>query len=118
MKVWWWVGYTDRTRPVGTQARGAVIVQHEGPSATVDAHVRAIGAHPGGAAEALYATIAQIWGDPPPGFAGRLLGVHEAELLAKRWDPGHRGLAGPDDIRDAFLDDDARDGEPLFRGRK
>ena len=116
MKVWWWVGYTDRTKAVGTQALGAVVVKHEGPEEAVNAYVNTLGVHPGG--EGLYATIAETWGDPPPGFSGRLLGAREAEVLAKRWNPGHGGLAGPDDIREAFLDDEARDGDPLFRGRR
>lgn len=118
MSVWWWVGYTDRTRPVGRQALGAIIVKQRGSEEAkhVDLAIRRAGIHPGG--EALYATIDESWGEPPTGFAYRLLNAAEAETLARLWDPGHGGLAGPDDIRKAFLDDDAKDGQPLFRGRR
>ena len=114
---WWWVGYTDSTRAKGRQALGAVIVKHAGPEHLVAAELIRRGLAPVGG-KPLFGVIALDWGGPPPGFEGRLLNASDAEALAKAWDPGHGGLAGPDDIKRAFLDDKAKDGDPLFKGSK
>lgn len=113
---WWWVGYTDSTRPRGDQARGVVVIKHAGPEHLVAATIICNGLAPRNA-KPLFGIIEEKWGDPPPGYANRLLGKDEAEALAKAWDPGHRGLASPEQIEGAFLDDDAKDGEPLFKPR-
>lgn len=112
--VWWWVGYTDATRARGRQALGAVIIKHTGPEHLVAAELIRRGIAPAGGTP-LFGIIAVEWGNPPAGYEGRLLNTDDAEALAKAWDPGHGGLAGPDDIKGAFLDDAARDGDPLFR---
>jgi hypothetical protein len=112
--TWWWVGYTDSTRAKGRQALGAVIIKHAGPEHHVAAELIRRGLAPVGG-QPLFGRIALEWGDPPKGFEGRLLDAAEAEALAKAWDPGHGGLAGAGDIKEAFLDDHAKDGDPLFR---
>lgn len=116
--TWWWVGYTDATRPKGRQALGAVIVRHEGPEHVIAAELIRRGLAPRGG-QPLFGRIALEWGDPPPGYEGRILDAAEADTLSRAWDPGHAGLAGPHDIKTAFLDDAAKDGDPLFgkRGR-
>jgi hypothetical protein len=115
--VWWWVGYTDDRRSKGQRALGAVIVKHSGPEHFVAAELIRRGLAPSGG-RPLFGRIDLAWGDPPAGYEGRLLNAQEAEALAKAWDPGHGGLAGPDDIRGAFGDDQAQDGAPLFRRPK
>lgn len=111
---WWWVGYTDSTRPKGKQALGAVIIKHAGHEHIVAAELIRRGLAPAGG-KPIFGRINLEWGDPPAGYEGRLLNAKEAEALAVAWDPGHGGLAGAEDIKRAFLDDDARDGDPLFR---
>lgn len=114
MKIWWWVGYTNDSLPKGQRALGAVIVQHEGPEHIIAAELIARGLAPRGG-RPLFGRIAAEWGPPPAGYEGRLLDKDQAEALAKAWDPGHRGLADPDDIRQAVSDDAALPGDPLFK---
>lgn len=112
---WWWVGYTNSARPRGEQALGAVIIQHEGPEHIIAAELISRGLAPRGG-QPLFGLIDPKWG-PPPRQAETvcvLLNAKEAEALAKEWDPGHGGLAGPSEIKRAFLDDEAQDGDPLF----
>lgn len=111
---WWWVGYTDDSRAAGQRARGCAIIRHPGPESAVAAELAGSGIAPAGA-RPLFGVIAAEWGDPPRGYELRLLNVEEAQALAMAWDTGHRGLADADDIKRAFLDDDAADGDPLFR---
>lgn len=116
---WWWVGYTDTARPKGKRARGAVVIRHAGPEHIIAAELIRRGLAPTGAVP-LFGLIDETWGDPP-GLEGadvyksKLLDMSEAEVLAMAWDPGHGGLAGPDDIKAAFMDDAAPDGDPLFK---
>jgi len=112
---WWWLGFTDETRPKGERALGAAIVKaNTGPGAGMIAEQEGI-VPDGDHVQILHGEIPEEWGEPPPGFAGRLLDVGEAELLARRWNPSGAGLATSDDIRAAFLDDGAKPGEELFR---
>jgi hypothetical protein len=113
---WWWVAYTNARLPKGQQALGCVIIKHGGPEHLVAAELIRLGlAPPSGTPH--FGVIALEWGDPPrqAETVCVLLDKDQAERLAKEWDPGHRGLAGPDDIKRAFLDDDAKDGDPLFK---
>lgn len=114
-RAWWWIGYTDERRPKGSRAQGCVVVQAVNWEAAVR-HAELMGLAPAGAVP-LAARMPDNLGAPPPGYANRLLGVAEAGLLAKRWDPSHGGLAGADDIAKAFSDDDAKPGDPLFKGK-
>lgn len=111
---WWWVAYDNERLPKGQRSLGCVIVKHAGPEHLVAADLIARGLAPRGG-QPHFGAIALEWGDPPPGYEGRILGRDEAEALAKAWDPGHQGLADPEDIKRAFLDDGAKDGDPLFR---
>lgn len=115
--IWWWVGYTNTTRPRGSQALGVIIVQSDRAEHVIAAELIRRGIAPAGG-EPLFGRIAAAWGDPPAGYEGRLLDATEAEVLAKAWDPGHGGLASAEDIKRAFLDDSAKDGDPLFKAGK
>jgi hypothetical protein len=116
---WYWVGYTDPMAAKGHQAKGAAIVQawsEEDAVLTLD-H-RGVRQHAWWVA--LVGVIPEEWGEPPMslpssarGCSG-LLNAIEAEALAIGWDPARRGLAGAEDIKAAFLDDQAKDGDPLF----
>lgn len=112
--LWWWVGYTDSTRPKGKQALGAVIIKHSGPEHLVAAELIRRGLAPSGGTP-VFGRVALEWGEPPSGYEGRILDAATAEALSVAWDPGHMGLAGPEDIKRAFLDDNAKDGDPLFK---
>lgn len=125
IKRWFWLGYTDERKPKGERAMGCVILQAtSGPSA--DAIARELMVATQGARGPLVqdhwvvniGEIEAVWGDPPGGYASRLLGRREAEMLAHEWDPQHGGLAEADDIAEAFSDDGAKAGAPLFRGKR
>lgn len=112
---WWWLGFSDETRPKGARAIGAAIIKANTPEGAAII-IEQEGVVPDGDhVQILHGEIPEEWGEPPPGFAGRLLGFAEAELLAKKWSPNGTGLATPEDIKQAFLDDDAKPGEELFR---
>lgn len=110
--VWWWVAYTDDKRPKGERALGAVIVRHPGGFAQVERYIADVlhlivpGVSMGGMMPADY-------GEPPLGYANRLLSPDEAKALADKWGGG---VATSDDIAKAFADDSAQLGDPLFRG--
>lgn len=129
--TWWWVAYTDETRPKGERSLGAIIVQHPGATTEIAADLVLLGLAPSGVP--VFGEIASQWGDPPIWLGlergageflvgaptrvravSRLLNREEALALAKAWDPGHGGLADEEDIRGAFEDDDAAEGSPLF----
>lgn len=112
--IWWWVAYDNERLPKGQRSLGCVIVKHGGPEHLVAAELIRRGLAPVGGTPH-FGKIALEWGDPPAGYEGRVLNRTDAEALAKKWDPGHRGLASPEDIKQAFEDDDAKDGDPLFR---
>ena len=114
MASWWWIGFTDDSRPMGQRALGAIVVFATDERDALRA-ARAFGNVPSGPqVRACYGAIDESWGDPPGDVVGKLLGEDDARELALSWDPGHRGLADADQIRKAFEDDDAKDGEPLF----
>lgn len=115
---WWWIGYTDRSYPKGQQARGCVIIRGLSWNDAVAAAKR-LGLEPApkGPAEdfeALGGHMDPKLGEPPPGYAGRWLTNDQALALAKLWDP-NGGVANATDIERAFLDDEAKEGDPLFR---
>lgn len=115
---WWWIGYTDRSCPKGWQARGCVVIRGLSWNDAVAA-ARRLGLEPAprGAQEefeAMGGYMDPALGDPPPGYASRWLSNREASELAKRWNP-NGGVADAADIERAFLDDEAKEGEPLFR---
>lgn len=112
--IWWWVGYCDNSKPKGQRAQGCAIIKHAGPEHIVAAELIRLGIAPSGG-EPHFGMVGATWGDPPPGYEGRLLNQAEGEALAKAWDPGHGGLADADDIKRAFEDDNAKDGDPLFK---
>jgi hypothetical protein len=123
---WYWVGYSDSSAPRGKQAKGAAIVRAWGEAeAVADLRAVLIGEHPGLASwEAHVGLIPEEWGTPPAYRVAdarlqtsALLDAREANDLARAWDPAHRGLAGAEDIKAAFLDDDAKPGDPLFGKR-
>jgi hypothetical protein len=122
--TWWWIGFTNTALPVGQQALGACIVRHPGPAGQALYLTRAIGVFPHARrgqgdqiveTEGLVGQVPSSWGDPPAGYENRLLSREEAEALAKLWNPSKQGLADARDIESAFLDDDAKPGDPLFR---
>lgn len=120
MTRWWWIAYTDDSRPVGQRALGCIVTQAETFDQAVDnsrmSKVRRLPIAPGG--EPMGGPLPESWGHPPSGYEDRLLQTAEAEALAKAWDPSGAGLAGPDDITRAFEDDTAEVGEPLFDPRR
>jgi hypothetical protein len=116
---WYWVGYTDPSAPKGQQAKGAAVIRGWSEEEAVAAlRTRGIPSH-NVSWDAHVGVVPESWGNPPYGqaFISRLINAVEADKLARSWDPQHRGLAGADDIRDAFLNDDAAPGDPLF-GKK
>lgn len=114
VRSWWWIGFTDDARPVGQRALGAIVVDGIDERNALSV-AKAYGNVPTGSqVRACYGQIDESWGDPPGDIIGQLLNENDARELALSWDPGHRGLADADQIRKAFEDDDAQDGEPLF----
>lgn len=121
--VWWWVGLTDESAPKGMKAMGAVVVKAEDEASADEAAQRtiieaceAVGNRPDTALT--WARMAAPM-DPkfggPPGMSSRVLTSSQAVVFAERW---CGGVATPDDIKQAFLDDDAVTGQPLFKGRR
>lgn len=114
---WFWLGYTDEEQPKGWRSMGCVIIQATTDDIAKEQALDVLGVEPGWTCNV--GEIAADWGDPPLiGYTLRLLNREQAEHLAKEWDPGHAGLADPDDIAAAFSDDSAPVGAPLFRGRR
>lgn len=114
-----WVAFEDETAPKGERARGALIV----PSPTADfdtaaaAAVCCLAAHRRAIEFSDYTVhIAEIDTDehglPQADWVNRPLTNDEATSIANAWTGG---VASPAQIRDAFADDTARPGDPLFR---
>lgn len=111
---WWWVGISDPRLPKGEQALGAVIVTAT-DEATAGLKARAAMGYYYAHTEMFIGQVPPERGDPPPHVVGRMLARKDAEALAQTW-PGY-GFASPEEIKQAILDDEALQGDPLFRAR-
>jgi hypothetical protein len=112
-KRWWWIAFHDPKRPKGRQSRGVVVIEHAGGYTYALSRARELGIaptdceHEGG-------MVDPAFGDPPAFALGKLMSNAQAELAATAW---AGGVATADDIAAAFLDDNAKEGEPLFPRR-
>lgn len=122
-KQWWWIALTDESKPNGQQAVGAVVVQaadvEEADRAAKNRIIdvcRAAGINPNTALTWMRSggPMDPKYGNPPerpPGW-GHVMTKSQAEDLAREW---CGGVASPDQIKAAFLDDEAKPGDPLFK---
>lgn len=113
-RAWYWIGFSDASRPRGSQALGAIVVQATSIEGAVW-DINQAGLHPGG--EAMGGEMPADLGAPPQKYVMRLLDNAQAEELLAFWDPQNAKLATAEEIREAVLDPDAKVGEPLFKGR-
>lgn len=115
-KQWWWCGLTNEDLPKGQRAIGAVVVlADEDDGADSQAQVMAIlrrARLPLGIVGCFGEPMDPKYGNPPPDCVGVYLDRLQAEQLAKLW---CGGFASPEQIEQAFLDDEAKVGEPLFK---
>jgi hypothetical protein len=113
---WWWVALSDLRRPQGQRAAGVVIVKaHLEGSAIQIAMLRSPPELCHAGVEFLAGAMDAKYGDPPDGYDSRLLPNEEAQILADLW---CGGTATQAEVTEAMLDDDAKVGDPLFRGRR
>lgn len=103
--TWWWLSFVDSTRPEGQQSLGVVLVQ----ALSGDEAVRAMtarGCNPGGD-EVLALRIPASVGQPPEGYANRLLGIAELQRMQALWTPDEPGVEKLGELAD--------DGDPVAR---
>lgn len=116
-KQWWWIGLTDESQPKGHQAIGAIVVLAEGDDAGFDAEVMArnILGREGAGILTSGEPMDPRYGPPPFGrvMMDLVLSPDQAKRLAELW---CGGFASHDQIKAAFLDDEAKPGDPLFKG--
>lgn len=118
MRHWFWLAFEDLDAPPGTRARGALILGCDTPS-EIDAMARAAEfVHAGGVPPTLLAYTVHLaevdprHGPPWATWIHRHLDNDQAAAVAAQWTGG---VASRAQIRDAFADDAAAPGTPLFR---
>lgn len=117
MTRWIWIAFSDDDAPKGDRARGALIVAAD---ATEDAVSRAAILALSNCQRAMefsdytyhWAEMDPVHGDPHPTWVDHPLDNAEAARVATQWTGG---VASDTQIRDAFADDTATTGDPLFR---
>lgn len=113
---WWWAGLTDESRPKGQRAIGAIVVRAD--SIDFAQHAARGIAIAYGVDPALIVDLNPMgaeFGDPPhESWTNMVLNREQAERLAELW---CGGFASARDIEKAFLDDNAKAGDPLFKAK-
>lgn len=115
-KRWWWIAFHDQTRKKGHRSIGVVVLEHAGGYERALARAREIGIAPTEpTVEDEGGMVDPKFGDPPAEALGKLMSNAQAEAVATKWCGGY---ASPEDIAKAMDDDEAKAGDPLFRGAR